>query len=76
MSDIEPATSKARDDVQATFDAIHDKFNVPKRLDQLKSRVTRSYKDDAQPWLVAGAATVLVIGGSIAWSIIAGRSRR
>lgn len=76
MSDLGKTASKARADLEATFAAIEDKLNVPKRIGKLKAKATDSYNDNPQRWLTAGAAAVVVIGGTIVWSIIGSRGRR
>lgn len=62
-------SAQARAELQATLDAIEDKFNVPKRLGEVGTRARASWDVNPIPWLVGAAAAVIVVGGLIAWAI-------
>jgi len=72
MSDT-PAPSKvesARADLEATLDAIEDKLNVPKRLDELTDTVKASYEKNPLPWIIGAAAAAVAVVGVVAWAIL------
>lgn len=76
MSDLGVSISQARSDLAATLAAIEEKLNVPKRFAALTGQAKKSYRADSRPWLLAGAAAVAVIGGTITWAIVAGGNGR
>ncbi|HWH26454.1 MAG TPA: DUF3618 domain-containing protein [Pseudolysinimonas sp.] len=61
--------AKAREELAATLDAIEDKFNVPKRAGELRTKAVASYEKNPVPWIVGGVAAAVVVVGVIAWAI-------
>jgi hypothetical protein len=78
MSDeIEAQISSSRDELAKTLDAIEDKLNVPKLVGRLRVRAERlgtnavdSYHANPIPWIAGATATVIAIGGVVAWAIL------
>jgi hypothetical protein len=78
MSDaIEAQISSSRNELAETLDAIEDKLNVPKLVGRLRVRAERaganavdSYHANPIPWISGATATVIAIGGIVAWAIL------
>lgn len=63
------AAEKARHQLADTLDALEDKFNVPKRTEELVEKAKTSYENNPVPWIVGGAAVAIVAVGLVAWAI-------
>lgn len=70
MSDIPSRVTETRADLEATLDAIEDKLNVPKRVDELSKRVRSSYEANPVPWIIGATAAAIVVAGLVAWAIL------
>lgn len=60
---------KARDELASALDAIEDKFNVPKRAQELGKQAKASYERNPLPFIIGGVAVAVVAVGLIAWAI-------
>lgn len=70
MSETEDRVTSARAELEATLDAIEEKLNVPKRVDELSARAKASYEASPTPW-IAGAISVAVAAVAIvAWALL------
>mgnify|MGYP003380005767 CR=1 FL=1 len=67
---IDTRVANARAELEATLDAIEDKFNVPKRVGECVERVRTSYERDPRPWILGAAAGAVVLAGAITWAVI------
>lgn len=70
MSDVEDRIEAARAELEATLDAIEEKLNVPKRVDELSMKVRDSYEANPLPWIIGGIATAVAAVGLVAWAIL------
>ncbi|EPR75037.1 hypothetical protein ADILRU_2574 [Leifsonia rubra CMS 76R] len=61
---------QARTELENTLDAIEDKFNVGKRVDEVATRVRSSYESNPVPWIVGAAAAAVSVVAIIAWAIL------
>lgn len=61
--------SQARDELGETLDAIEDKLNVKKRATELMENAQRSYDENPTPWIVGVTATLIAVGGIVAWAL-------
>ncbi len=68
---VESRIATTRTELEQTLDAIEDKLNVPKQFGTLTARARASYGKNPTPWLVGATAAVVVIGGLVAWAIVA-----
>lgn len=69
-SPIESRIASTRADLENTLDAIEDKFNVPKRVGELSTRVRASYESNRLPWIVGAVAAAVAVAGLVAWAIL------
>jgi uncharacterized protein DUF3618 len=69
-SPLETRIADARADLEDTLDAIEDKFNVPKRFDELTKKAKASYEINPIPWIVGATAAAIVVAGLVAWAIL------
>ena len=69
---IESQVARTRANLEATLDAIEDKFNVPKRASELSQRAKASYESNPTPWIVGATGVAIAILGVIAWAIFSG----
>lgn len=60
---------KARDELANALDAIEDKFNVPKRAQEIGKQAMASYEKNPLPFIIGGVAVAVVAVGLIAWAI-------
>jgi hypothetical protein len=60
----------ARTELEDTLDAIEDKLNIPKRIGRLNAKARIAYRDNPVPFIIGATATVIVIGGLIAWAFL------
>lgn len=61
---------QARAELERTLDAIEDKFNVGKRVDEVSTRVRSSYESNPLPWIIGAAAAAVSVVAVIAWAIL------
>ncbi|MEV8252525.1 DUF3618 domain-containing protein [Salinibacterium amurskyense] len=61
---------QAREELEATLDAIEDKFNVGKRVDEVATRVRSSYETNPLPWIIGAAAAAVSVVSVVAWAIL------
>lgn len=69
QNDASKAVAAARESLGDTLDAIEDKFNVKKRTGELTEKVKHSYEENPTPWIAGATATLIAIGGLVAWAI-------
>jgi hypothetical protein len=67
---LEDRIAATRAELQETLDAIEDKFNVPKQVDELTRKAKASYSANPVPWIVAGTAVAIAIAGVVAWALL------
>lgn len=67
---IESRVASTREDLQATLDAIEEKFNVPKRVGDLRDRAMKSYESNPLPWIIGAVAAAVAVAGVVAWAIL------
>lgn len=70
-SDIQNKVAQTRAQLESTLDAIDDKLNVPKQIGILAKKAQASYEEDPVPWIVGVTAAVAVVGGLVAWALLA-----
>ena len=70
MSDVDSRIAASRAELEATLDAIEDKLNVPKRVDELSKKARSSYESNPVPWIIGGLTTAAVAIGVVAWAIL------
>jgi hypothetical protein len=68
-SPVEDRIADTRAELESTLDAIEDKFNVPKRFDELKTKAKASYETNPIPWIVGATAAAIVVAGLVAWAV-------
>lgn len=68
--DIQSRVTSTREDLQATLDAIEEKFNVPKRVGDLRDKAMSSYESNPVPWIIGAVAAAVVVAGVVAWAIL------
>jgi len=61
---------QAREELEQTLDAIEDKFNVGKRVDEVATRVRSSYESNPIPWIIGAAAAAVSVVAVIAWALL------
>lgn len=67
--DAKNQAAKARAELAATLDALEDRLNVPKRVDELRRKAVASYEKNPLPWIIGGVAVAVIAIGSVAWAI-------
>lgn len=72
MADIRSRVAETRADLEATLGAIEEKFDVPKRVNELGARVKSSYESNPLPWIIGATAAAIVVAGLVAWAILSG----
>ena len=60
----------ARAELEDTLDAIDDKLNVPKQVNELAQKAKASYDANPLPWIIGAAAAAVVVAGLVAWAIL------
>jgi hypothetical protein len=70
MSSIESRIASSRADLENTLDAIEDKLNVPKRVNELATRAKSSYDENPLPWIIGAVAAAVAVVGIVAWAIL------
>ena len=68
----EDRVTAARADLEATLDAIEDKLNVPKRVEELTEKAKASYDKNPVPWIIGAAVAAVAVVGVVAWAILSG----
>lgn len=68
-SDAKNQAAKARADLAATLDALEDRLNVPKRVNELRQQAVTAYEKNPVPWIVGGVAVAVIAVGLVAWAI-------
>jgi hypothetical protein len=61
---------QARAELERTLDAIEDKFNVGRRVDEVATRVRSSYESNPLPWIIGAAAAAVSVVAVVAWAIL------
>jgi hypothetical protein len=69
-SDIENKVAAARAELAETLDAIEDKLNVPKRVEELADKAKSSYESNPLPWIIGAVGAAVVVAGLVAWAIL------
>lgn len=68
-SNTKAKAAASRAELERTLDAIEDRFNVPKRMNEATRRAQASYEQNPVPWIIGATATALVAVGLVAWAI-------
>ena len=68
-TDAKNEAAKARAELAATLDALEDRLNVPKRVDELRRKAVASYEQNPLPWIIGGVAVAVIAIGAVAWAI-------
>ncbi|MBH0116975.1 DUF3618 domain-containing protein [Salinibacterium sp. NG253] len=61
---------QARAELEKTLDAIEDKFNIGKRVDEVATNVRSSYESNPLPWIIGAAAAAVSVVAVVAWAIL------
>jgi len=69
-SPIESRVADARNELEQTLNAIEDKLNVPKRVNELSTKARSSYEKNPLPWIIGATAAAIVVAGLVAWAIL------
>jgi hypothetical protein len=69
-ADIENKVAAARAELAETLDAIEDKLNVPKRVEELADKAKVSYESNPLPWIIGAVGAAVVVAGLVAWAIL------
>jgi hypothetical protein len=67
---VETRIAEARAELEHTLDAIEDKLNVPKRVNEIAGQVRSSYASNPIPWLIGATLAAIAVAGVIAWAIL------
>lgn len=67
---IESKIASQRAALENTLDAIEDKLNVPKQVNELTERAKASYERNPVPWIVGATAVAIAVVGLVAWAIL------
>lgn len=70
QDDLNSRITDARADLEQTLDAIEDKFNIPKRFDELTTRAKASYDRNPVPWIVGAVGAAVAVAAIVAWAIL------
>lgn len=70
---IDARVAQARAELEATLDAIEDKFNVPKRVAGAVERAKASYRVNPLPWIIGASLTVAGVVAAVVVAVAAGR---
>ncbi|MBH0130539.1 DUF3618 domain-containing protein [Salinibacterium sp. NK8237] len=68
--DTSKTIEQARAELEKTLDAIEDKFNVGKRVDEVAANVRTSYESNPLPWIIGAAAAAVSVVAVVAWAIL------
>jgi hypothetical protein len=69
MSDNNDKIEQARAELERTLDAIEDKFNVGKRVNEVTTRARSSYEGNPLPWIIGAAAAAVSLVAVVAWAL-------
>lgn len=69
-ADINAKISAARIELEDTLDAIEEKLNVPKRVDEVAERVRASYNRNPLPWIIGALGTAVGVVAVVAWALL------
>jgi len=64
--------TRTRAELEATLDAIEDKLNVPKRVNELADKTKIAYEKNPIPFIVGAVAAAGAVVGLVAWALISG----
>lgn len=67
---LEDRVAAARAELADTLDAIEDKLNVPKRVNDLASKAKASYESNPLPWIIGAVGAAVVVAGIVAWAVL------
>ena len=67
---LEDRFAAARAELADTLDAIEDKLNVPKRVNDLASKAKASYESNPLPWIIGAVGAAVVVAGIVAWAVL------
>ncbi|MDH6182248.1 hypothetical protein M2152_002430 [Microbacteriaceae bacterium SG_E_30_P1] len=67
---VEERVAAARAGLGDTLDAIEDKLNVPKRVEELTAKAKASYEANPIPWIVGAVGAAVVVAGLVAWAVL------
>lgn len=67
---IEDRVAAARADLAETLEAIDDKLNVPKKVNELAARAKSSYEANPLPWIIGAVGAAVVAAGLVAWAVL------
>ena len=63
---------RARTELASTLNAIEDRLNVPKRVNEITDKAKRSYESNPVPWIVGATAVAISVVGLVAWALLSG----
>jgi hypothetical protein len=66
----EARIESARAELEQTLDAIEDKLNVPKQVNELARKAKASYDTNPIPWIIGATAAAIVVAGLVAWAVL------
>jgi hypothetical protein len=67
---LEDRVAAARAELADTLDAIEDKLNVPKRVNDLAAKAKASYETNPLPWIIGAVGAAVVVAGIVAWAVL------
>jgi hypothetical protein len=67
---IEDRVAATRANLESTLDAIEDKLNVPKRVNELATKAKASYDTNPLPWIIGAVGAAVAVAGLVAWAIL------
>ncbi|WP_341953364.1 DUF3618 domain-containing protein [Salinibacterium sp. TMP30] len=70
MSENNEKIEQARAELEHTLNAIEDKFNVGKRVNEVTARARSSYESNPLPWIIGAAAAAVSVVAVVAWAIL------
>jgi len=70
MSENNEKIEQARAELERTLDAIEDKFNVGKRVNEVTARARSSYESNPLPWIIGAAAAAVSVVAVVAWALV------
>ncbi len=69
-TNTEARIENARAELEQTLDAIEDKLNVPKQVNELARKAKASYDANPIPWIIGATAAAIVVAGVVAWAVL------
>jgi hypothetical protein len=67
---IEERVAAARAGLAETLEAIDDKLNVPKKVNDLAAKAKSSYEANPLPWIIGAVGAAVVVAGLVAWAVL------